>query len=201
LNYFDEDDYQPPLWSGLHRTKDLLFSKKDPCHYSPQLPSINLLCCVSRGVVGKYAFYFKFPLGKTLKSKVWLNTTSLRLLSQFFNFPLKVCQSSIRSLWIPPRALDFENVLGSHIVDLLSQFYEPLNFHDPFMKWIYHFPHRLTWHDLIPPTRHHELDFMVSDDMIHFLTHVIFVLNLSLFWFMMKQKGSYGGALLDWFHW
>jgi hypothetical protein len=201
LDSFHEDDYQPPLCSGLHRSKDLLCLKKDPCHYSPQPPPITLLCCVSRGVVGKYVFDFEFPLGQTLESKGWLNTTSLSLLSQFFDFPLKVFQSSIRSLSIPPRALDFGNVLGSQLADLLSQFSEPLTFHDPFLKWIEHFPQRLTWHDFIPPTRRHELDFMVFDDMIHFLTHVIFVLNLSLFWFMMKHKGRYGGALLDWFHW
>jgi hypothetical protein len=198
---FHEDDFQPPLCSGLDRSKDIVCSKKDPCHYSPRPPPITLLCCVYRGVVGKYVFDFEFPQGQTLESKGCLNTTSLSLLSQFFDFPLKVCQSSIRSLLIPPRASDFENVLGSQLEDLLSQFSEPLTFHDPVVKWIEHFSQRLTWHDFIPPTHLHELDFMVFDDMIHFLTHVIFVLNLSLFWFMMKHKGKYCGTLLDWFHW
>jgi hypothetical protein len=36
---------------------------------------------------------------------------------------------------------------------------------------------------------------------MHFLTHGIFVLDLSLFWFMMKHKGRYRGTLLDWLHW
>ena len=128
-----------------------------------------------------------------------MNTTSLSLLSQFFDFPLKVCQSSIRSLLIPPRASDFENVLGSQLEDLLSQFSEPLTFHDPFVKWIEHSPWRMTWHEFIPPTRLHEFDFIISDDTIHSLTHVIFELDLSLFWFMMKHKGRYCGTLLDGF--
>jgi hypothetical protein len=34
-----------------------------------------------------------------------------------------------------------------------------------------------------------------------FLTHGFFVLDLSLFWFMMKHKGMYHGTLLDWLHW
>jgi hypothetical protein len=45
-----------------------------------------------------------------------------------------------------------------------------------------------------------ELDFTISDDTIHFLTHVIFVLDLSLFWFMMKHRGRYYETLLGWFH-
>jgi hypothetical protein len=53
---------------------------------------------------------------------------------------------------------------------------------------------------LTPPSRLHELDFMTSDDTIHFLTHVNFVLDLSLFWFMMKHKGMYYEILLGWFH-
>jgi hypothetical protein len=59
----------------------------------------------------------------------------------------------------------------------------------------------MTWQDFIPPTRLHELELEISDDMIYVLTHVIFVLDLSLFWFMMKHKGRYWGTLLDWLHW
>jgi hypothetical protein len=32
-------------------------------------------------------------------------------------------------------------------------------------------------------------------------TNFIFVLNLSLFWFMMKHRGKYCEILLGWFHW
>jgi hypothetical protein len=201
LDSFHEEDYQPPLCSGLDRSKDIVCLKKDPCDNFLQPPPITLLCCVSRGVVGRYVFCIEFPLGQTLESKGWLNTSRISLSSQFFNFPLRVCQSSTRSLSIPSQVSDYENVLGSQLADLLSQFSEPLTFHDPFLKWIEHFPQRMTWHDFIPPTRLHELDFMISDDTIHSLTHVIFVLNLSLFWFMMKHKGRYCGTLLDWFHW
>jgi hypothetical protein len=55
--------------------------------------------------------------------------------------------------------------------------------------------------DFVPPTRLHELDSDFSDDMMYILTHDIFVLDVSLFWFMMKHKGRYQGALLDWLHW
>jgi hypothetical protein len=120
LDSFIEDDYQPPLCSGLDRSKDLLCLKKDPCDNFPQPPPITLLCCVSRGVVGEYVFHVEFPLGKTLESKGWLNTTSLSLLSQFFDFPLKVCQSFTISLSIPSQTSECEDVLGSQFADILS---------------------------------------------------------------------------------
>jgi hypothetical protein len=201
LDSLHEYDYQPPLCSGLDRSKDLLCLKEDPCDDFPQPPPITLPCCVSRGVVGKYVFDFEFPLGQTLESKGWLNITSLSLSYQFFNFPLRICQSSDTSLSIPSQTSKCENVLGSQCADLLSQCSEPWAFHDPFRRWIECFPQRWTWQDFIPPTRLHELDFMISDDMIYALTHVIFVLDLSLFWFMMKHKGRYCGTLLDWLHW
>jgi hypothetical protein len=201
LDLFHEEDCKPPLCSYLDRSKDIIRPKKDPCNNFLQPPPITLLCCVSRGVVGRYVFCIEFPLGQTLESKGWLNTSRMSLSSQFFNFPLRVCQSSTRSLSIPSQTSDYENVLGNQLADLLRQFSEPLTFYDPFLKWIEHSPQRMTYHDFIPPTRLHELDFMVSDDMIHSLTHVIFVLNLSLFWFMMKHRGKYCETLLGWFHW
>jgi hypothetical protein len=201
LDSFHEEDYQPPLCSGLDRSKDIVCLKKNPCDNFLQPPPITLLCSVSRGVVGRYVFCIELPLGQTVESKGWLNTSRISLSSQPFNLPLAIWQSSSKSLSIPSRISDYEDVLGSDLSDLMSQFSEPLTFHDPFLKWIEHFPQRLTWHVFIPPTRLHELDFMISDDTIYSLTHVIFVLNLSLFWFMMKHKGRYCGTLLDWFHW
>jgi hypothetical protein len=129
-----EEYYQPPLCSGLDRSKDVVFLNKDHCDNFLQPPSITLLCCVSRGVVGGFFSCIEFPLGKTLESKSWLNTTRKSLSSQFFNFPLKVFQSFTRSLSIPSRPSDYENVLGSQLAELLSQFFEPLTFHDPFLK-------------------------------------------------------------------
>ena len=52
-----------------------------------------------------------------------------------------------------------------------------------------------------PSHRLHELDFVISSDMIYILTHDIFVLDLSLLLFMTKHKGRYHGTLLDWLHW
>jgi hypothetical protein len=71
--------------------------------------------------------------------------------------------------------------LSSQLAGPLSQFSQPSTLHDPFLEWIEYLPQRLTWKDFIPTTRLHELDFMISDDMIYALTHVIFVLDLSLF--------------------
>ena len=201
LDSFHEKVYQPPLCSGPDRSEGIVCLKKDSYDSFLQPPPIILLCCVSRGIAGRYVFYFKFPKWKILESKAWLNTTSLSLLSQFFNFPLRIFQSSDTSLSIPSQASKYENVLGSQCADLLSQCSEPWNFHDPFLKWIDYFPQRWTWQDFIPPTCLHELDFVISDDMIYILTHDIFVLDLSLFWFMMKHKGMYHGTLSDWLYW
>jgi hypothetical protein len=101
LDSFHEEDYQPPLCSSFDRSKDVVFLKKNPCDNFLQPPPITLLCCVSRGVVGRFVSCIEFPLGQTLESKGWLNTTRISLSSQCFNFPLRVCQSFTRSLSIP----------------------------------------------------------------------------------------------------
>jgi hypothetical protein len=201
LDLFYEDDYQPPLCSSFDRSKNIVCLKRDSHDIFLQPPLITLPCCIIKGVVGNYTFCIEFPLKQTRESKDWLKTTDFSLSSHFFNFPLRVCQLSARSLSIPSQASGHEDVLGSQFADLLSQYSEPWTLHDPFQRWIEYFPQRWTWRDFIPPTRLHELDFMISDDMIHALTHVIFVLDLSLFWFMMKHKGRYCGTLLDWLHW
>jgi hypothetical protein len=81
LDSFHEEDYQPPLCSGLDRSKDVVCLKKDPCDNFLQPPPITSLCCVSRGVVGRYVFCIELPLGKTLESKGWLNTSRIGLSS------------------------------------------------------------------------------------------------------------------------
>jgi hypothetical protein len=129
-----------------------------------------------------------------------LDTASLSQLSQFFNFPLVVFQSYDRYLSIPSLTLEREDVLGSQLGGPLSHFSRPYNFYDPFLKWIEYFPWRWAWQYFIPPTCLHKLELEISDDMIYVLTYVIFVLDLSLFWFMMKHKGRYHGTLLDWLH-
>jgi hypothetical protein len=113
LDSFHEEDYQPSLCSGLDRSKDIVCLKNDPCDNFLQPPPITLLCCVSRGVVGRYVFCIELPLGRTLESKGWLNTSRISLSSLLFNFPLRVCQSSTKSLSKPSRASYYENVLGS----------------------------------------------------------------------------------------
>jgi hypothetical protein len=201
LDLFHEEDYQPPLCSDLDRGKDIVFPEKDPCDNVFHLPSTILSCYVIKGVVGKHVLCLKFPLRKSLEFKGRLNTSRRSLSSQSFSLPLRICQSSSRSLLVPSQTSDCEDVQGNQPSDSLSQSIEPLIFHDPFLKWIEHFPKGVNWHDFVPPSRLHELDFTISDDTIHFLTHVIFVLDLSLFWFMMKHRGRYYETLLGWFHW
>jgi hypothetical protein len=155
-----------------------------------------LPCFSIQGVVGKYLFRVEFPPGQTLDFKGWLGNT---ISNQFFNLLLMMCQSSTKFLSI--LSLEHENALGNQFTGPLSCFAEPSMFHDPFSDRIEYFSQRWTWRDFIPPTRLHELDSDFSDDMMYILTHDIFVLDVSLFWFMMKHKGRYQGALLDWLHW
>jgi hypothetical protein len=198
LDLFCEDDCQSPICSDFDTSENIVCLRKVSHGFSLQPPVVTLPCLSIKGVFGKYIFNVEFPLRRTLNSKGWLGTACF---SHFFNFPFIVCQSSTRSLSIPSLTPEREDVQGSQFADPLSQFFELCISHDLFLKWIEYFPQRCTWQVSIPPTRLHELDFMTSDDIIYVLTHVIFVLNLSLFWFIMKHKGRYQGTLLDWFHW
>ena len=121
------------------------------------------------------------------------------IVDHFFNLLLMICQPSTKLLSI--LSLEHEDVLGNQFAGPLSRFSEPCLFHDPFSDRIECFFQSWTWQDFVPPTRLHELDSDLSNDMMYILTHDIFVLDVSLFWFMMKHKGRYQGALLDWLHW
>jgi hypothetical protein len=112
-----------------------------------------------------------------------------------------ICQPSTTSLFALSLTLECEDVLGNQSTGHSSRFSEPCFFHAPFSNRIEFSSQRWTWHDFIPPTHLHELDSDFSDDMMYMLTHDMFVLDVSLFWFMMKHKGRYQGALLDWLHW
>jgi hypothetical protein len=193
-----EDDCQPPLSSDFNTSKDIVCPKKVSHDFSPQPPVITLPCFSIKGVVGKYLFHVEFPPGQTLDSKGWLGNASS---NQFFNLPLIVCQSFAISLSILSLTLECEDVLGNQFTGPLSRFSEPCNSHNPFLDRIEYFSQRSTWQDFVTPTRLHELDSDLSDDIVYILTHEIFVLDISLFWFMMKHKGRYRGTLLDGLHW
>jgi hypothetical protein len=193
-----EDDCQPPLCSIFDTSKDIVCPKKFSHDFSPQPPVVTLPCFSIKGMVGKYLFYFEFPSGQILDFKGQLGYASF---IHFFNFPLIVCQSSTVSLLFPSLTLEREDALGNQYADLSSWFSEPCIFHDPFLDRIECFSQRWTWQYFVPPTRLHELDSDFSDDMMYILTHDIFVLDVSLFWFMMKHKGRYQGAVQDWLHW
>jgi hypothetical protein len=193
-----EDDCQPPLSSVFDTSKNIVCLKKSSHDFSSQPPVVTLPGFSIEGVVGNYLFHVEFPSRKTLDSKRWLDSV---ISNQFFNFPLIFCQPSANSLLFLSLTLEYEDVLGNQFSGPLSQFYEPCILHDLFLDRIECFSQRWTWQYFVPPTRLHELDSDFVDDMIYILTHDIFVLDVSLFWFMMKHKGRYQGALLDWLHW
>jgi hypothetical protein len=196
LNPFYENDYRPPLCSDLGTSKDIVCLKKVAHDFSSQPPVVSLPCFSIQGVVGKYLFRVEFPPRQTLDFKGWLGNN---ISNQFFNPLLMICQPSTKLLSILP--LESEDVLGNQSTGPLCPFSEPCTFYDPFLDRIEFFPQRWTWQYFDPPTRLHELDADLSDYMMYVLTHDIFVLDVSLFWFMMKHKGRYQGALLDWLHW
>jgi hypothetical protein len=123
-----------------------------------------------------------------LEFKGRLNALRKSLISRSFNLPLSNCQSSSRFLFIPFQALGSDKIQASQPSDPLSQPDESLPCHNPIQRWIEHSHENMTWHDFVPPSHLHELDFMISYDIMHALTHVPFVLDLCLFWFMMKHK-------------
>jgi hypothetical protein len=196
LDLLHEYDCQPLLCSNFNTSKDIVCLKEVTHDFSSQPPVISLPCFSIQGVVGKYLFRVEFPPGQTLDFKGWLGNA---ISNQFFNLPLMMCQSSTNFLSV--LSLEHEKPLGNQFTCPLSCFAEPSMFHDPFSDRIEYFSQRWTWQDFIPPTRLHELDPDFFDDMMYILTHDMFVLDVSLFWFMMKHKGRYQGALLDWLHW
>jgi hypothetical protein len=196
LNPFYEDDCRPPLCSDFDTSKDIVCLRKVAHDFSPQPPIITLPCFSIQGVVGKYLFCVEFPFGQTLDFKGWLGGA---FVDHFFNLLLMICQPCTKLLSI--LSLECEDVLGNQSTGPLSPFSEPCTFHDPFLDRIEYFSRRWTWQYVVPPTRLHELDIGTFDDMMYILTPDIFVLDVSLFWFMMKHKGRYQGALLDWLHW
>ena len=179
-------------------SKDIVCLKEVTHDFSSQPPVISLPSCSIEGVVGKYLFRVEFPPGQTLDLKGRLGNT---ISNQCFNLLLMICQPSTKPLSILSLNLESEDVLGSQFTGPLSQFSEPCTFHDLFLNKIECFSQRWTWRDFVPPTRLYKLEFGTPDDVIYVLTHAVFVLDVLLFWFMMKHKGRYQGAFLDWLHW
>jgi hypothetical protein len=198
-----EESYQPMLCLDVDKNEEVTFLKKDACDkiFHPTL--ITLPRYVTKGVVWKHVPYPKSPVRKNLilDFRGKLSASRRSVLSQFSNLPFRNGQSSFQFLLIPPRASIYEDVQGSQLSYSSSQSPESLTFHNPFLRRIEHSPESMHWDHFFPPTHLHELDFEISNDMIYILTHDIFVLDLSLFWFMMKEKGRYQGILLDWLHW
>jgi hypothetical protein len=91
-------------------------------------------------------------------------------------------------------------IQASQPSDSLSQPDESLPCHNPIQRWIEHSCATVTWHNLVPPSHLHELDFIISYDTMYALIHVPFVLDLCLFWFMMKHKGRCCDTMLAWLY-
>jgi hypothetical protein len=122
-------------------------------------------------------------------------------MSHSFSLPLSNYQSSYIFLLIPSQLLGSDEVYDSQPSGSLSQPHEPSSCHNPIQRWIEHSCGNKTWHNLAPRSYLHELDFMIAYDTMITLTHDLFVLDLSLCWFVMKHIGKYFDALLRWFHW
>ena len=105
-----------------------------------------------KGVVGKHVPCIEFSPKQSLllESKGRLNTLRRSLLSQSFSIPLRNCQSSSRFLLVLSQTLGCDDVQGSQPLDSLSQSFDPLIFHDPFLRWIEHFPRSVTWENFCP---------------------------------------------------
>jgi hypothetical protein len=157
---------------------------------------------VAKDVVWEHVSCFKFPLGKKFMLEFKGRLNALRsLLSQSFSFPLRSCQFPSKFVLIPSQTPGSDDIQGSQPSNALSHPFESLTSHYPFLIWINHFSGRMTWHDFVPPSRLHELYFTTSYDVMHALINVCFVLNLPLFWFMMKYRGKCYDTLLAWFYW
>jgi hypothetical protein len=136
LDIFYEEYYQPQLFSNFGRGDDIAFPKKGSCDKVLHPHMITLPRYVTKGVVGKHVPCLEFSLGKSLllEFKGRLNTLRRSLLSQSFNLPLRNCQSPSRFLLVPSQNSGCDDVQGSQPSNSLIQSFEPLIFHDPFLR-------------------------------------------------------------------
>jgi hypothetical protein len=68
------------------------------------------------------------------------------------------------------------------------------------LGWIWRGYGDTSLHDFVPPFFLHELYFMTSYGMMYISTYNLFLLELSLFLFMMKHKGRHSNIMLGCFH-
>jgi hypothetical protein len=202
LDLFYEENFQPLLCSSLDEGKDMIFLEKDTCDEAFQPPYFPLSRYVTKDVTGKHVPCPNMFLRKKhfLEFKGRLNALRRSLISQSFNLPLSNYQSSSRFLFIPFQTSGSDKIQASQSFDPLSQPDESLPCHNPIQRWIDHSCENMAWHNFVPPSHLHELDFMISYDIMTTLTHVLFVLDLFLLWFMMKHTGRCCDTILEWFY-
>jgi hypothetical protein len=142
LDLFHEESYQPSFFSDLDKSEEVTSVKQDACDKVFHLPLITLPHTVTEGMVWKHVPYLKSHVRQNLipDFRGKLSTSRRSLLSQFSSFPLRNCQSSFQILLILSQASSCENVQGIHHSDSSSWSFEPLNFYDPFLRWIEHSP-------------------------------------------------------------
>jgi hypothetical protein len=103
------------------------------------------------------------------------------LTSHFFNLPLSNYQSYSRFWFIPSHTSRNDEFQSSHPSESLIHPYDYLSCHNPILRWIGNFFCDASLHEFVTTSCIHELDFMISCDMVYVLTHDIFLLDLSLF--------------------
>jgi hypothetical protein len=142
LDLFYEEYYQPPLYSDIDRGEDIACPNHGTCDNIIHPPLIALPSCVTKGVVGKHVPCVEFSPRQSLplEFKDRLNTLRRSLLYHSFDFPLEICPSFSSFLLVLYQTSGYDDVQGSPLLDPLSQSFEPFIFHDPFLRWIEHFP-------------------------------------------------------------
>jgi hypothetical protein len=90
----------------------------------------------------------------------------------------------------------------SHSLKPLSQPCEPSSYHNPIQIWVEQACGDTSWHDFVPPPHPHEFDFMFFYPVMIIPAHDYFVLDIFLFWFVIKHKGRTLGfdEMLGWIH-
>jgi hypothetical protein len=194
--------FQPPLCSDFDKSEDMVFLEKDTCDEVFQSP-FPLPRYVTKDVAKKCVACPRWFAGKSLlfEFKDTLNSLRRSLVPQSFDLSLRSCQSSSRFLFIPSHTLRSDEVQGGQSYGPSSQPLDSFPLHNHFQRWIEQSFGNVTWHDFVPPSYLHELYFMISYDIMYILTCVIFLLDLCLFWFMMKHKDRYCDTMLAWLYW
>jgi hypothetical protein len=212
LDLFYEEYFQPPLCSNFDEGKDMIGLEKgfsdesfQPIPFSPCYSIID--------AVGSFPSGSHFPIRNicfnlVVHCRTFQSHTQGQQTLGWYNFFFS------RSSFIPYLALSLpiDNLIVFLRFPLIPSRSSSGGFvaEDGDMPLFDYFNLVLGWigkgcgdtslHDFVLPSRFHELDFMTSYGKVYVPTHEIFVLDLSLFWFMMKHMGIHFDTMLRWFY-